>query len=37
MHSLIYHLNTRLKTMNLEKKEQFQINLETLMDEIKEK
>lgn len=35
--SLIYHLNTRLKTMNLEKKEQFQINLETLMDEIKEK
>ena len=35
--SLIYHLNTRLKTMNLEKKEQFQINLETLMNEIKEK
>lgn len=35
--SLIYHLNTRLKTMNLEKKEQFQINLETLMDEIKGK
>lgn len=34
--SLIYHLNTKLKTMNLATKEQFQINLETLMDEIKE-
>lgn len=36
-HSLICHLENKIKTMNLSTKEQFEINIDTLMDELKEK
>lgn len=35
--ALIYYLNERLETINLTTKEQFQISIETLMDELKNK
>lgn len=35
--ALIYYLNDRLETINLTTKEQFQISIETLMDELKNK
>lgn len=34
---LIYYLNETLETINLTTKEQFQISIETLMDELKNK
>lgn len=35
--ALIYYLNDKLETINLTTKEQFQISIETLMDELKNK